>query len=490
MEEKPRLRIIDEVNVKFENLDPMIRRKIVAALKFLVPYARHMPAFKLGRWDGKVAFATVGGATFINLLDRVFPILIEAGIDLETGIDIIDERPSFDPVFPTVDENFVSDRVWPAGHPIAGQPIMLRDYQVDAINNYTANLRSLQSISTGGGKTLTTACLSLLVEPYGRSMVIVPSKTLVEQTEDDYKNMGLDVGVYFGDRKEVGHTHTICTWQSLSAFCKKKDDYGNMTDAFGDFIKGVVCIMVDEAHSAKANVLKDLLCGPFAHVPIRWGMTGTIPKEDYEFLSLLSAIGPVVGEVRAKTLQDKGVLSECKIEMFQLDDSHVEYASYAEEYDFLVSDPTRLTWIANFVAGLEGNTLVLVNRIVTGETLQQMIPDSVFISGRMTNADRRIEFKELNDSENRTICATYGTMSTGVNLPRIHNLVLIHCGKSFTRVIQSAGRVLRKAVGKDVAMIYDICSNLKFDKKHVTERKKMYREAEYPFEIRKIIYRA
>ena len=51
--------------------------------------------------------------------------------------------------------------------------------------------------------------------------MIVPKQTLVTQTEEDYMNVGLDVGVYFGDRKELNRTHTICTWQSLNILDKK-----------------------------------------------------------------------------------------------------------------------------------------------------------------------------------------------------------------------------------------------------------------------------
>ena len=67
----------------------------------------------------------------------------------------------------------------------------------------------------GAGKTLVTAVLSQKCEQYGRSIVIVTTKIVV-QTEKDYKNLGLDVGVLYGDRKEYDKTHTICTWQSLS----------------------------------------------------------------------------------------------------------------------------------------------------------------------------------------------------------------------------------------------------------------------------------
>src|SRR5690606_3355346 len=131
-----------------------------------------------------------------------------------------------------------------------------------------------------------------------RTIVIVPSKSLVEQTEEDFRNLGLDVGVYFGDRKELGHTHTIITWQSLG-YTSKNARMTLDASILDQLLDGVVCFQVDEAHSAKAEVLKNLLAGPMAHIPIRWGMTGTVPKEEHEFLTLLATIGPVVGEVRA-----------------------------------------------------------------------------------------------------------------------------------------------------------------------------------------------
>ena len=49
---------------------------------------------------------------------------------------------------------------WPEGHPAEGEEIILRDYQVEAINNFANNPQSLQQIATGAGKTITTATLS------------------------------------------------------------------------------------------------------------------------------------------------------------------------------------------------------------------------------------------------------------------------------------------------------------------------------------------
>jgi superfamily II DNA or RNA helicase len=85
--------------------------------------------------------------------------------------------------------------------------------------------------------------------------------------------------------------------------------------------------------------------------------------------------------------------------------------------------------------------------------------------------------------------ATYGVAAVGINIPRIFNLVLIEPGKSFVRVIQSIGRGIRKAEDKDFVQIYDITSSCRFAKRHLTQRKTFYKDANYPFDMEKIKYK-
>lgn len=101
--------------------------------------------------------------------------------------------------------------------------------------------------------TIITATLSKITEPYGRSLVIVPNKSLVSQTEEDYTNCGLDVGVYFGDRKELGKTHTICTWQSLNILDKKHKD-GTSVLSLAEFLEEVSTIIVDECFAGETLI--------------------------------------------------------------------------------------------------------------------------------------------------------------------------------------------------------------------------------------------
>ena len=484
-----KLIIRDEVNIKLEGLSVEVRRKLSNALKFELPYARHMPQYKLGRWDGTTTFFGLGGNGYLNHLDVVLPILDECGVSVE---EIEDLRQPHNFNFEKITENYWADKgkVWPEGHPIAGQPIVLRDYQLDAINGFMEHPQGLQELATGAGKTIITATLSALCEPYGRTLVIVPNKGLVVQTEEDYINVGLDAGVYFGDRKDLNKTHTICTWQSLNILDKKSK---GVTDeevlTLAELLDGVVCVIVDEVHMAKADVLKNLLSQNLANAPIRWGLTGTVPKEEINFHSILATLGPVVNRISAHHLQEKGVLSQCHVNVVQLIDIK-EFRTYQEELKYLVSDSDRMDYISNMCNAIKetGNTLILVDRLDAGKHLAAAIPDAVFISGEVKLNDRKDEYDEIRTSTNKVIVATYGVAAVGLNIPRIFNLVLLEPGKSFVRVIQSIGRGIRKAEDKDFVQIWDITSTSKYAKRHLTERKKFYKEAKYPFTLEKVTW--
>ena len=478
-----RLIIEDEVNIKLEGLEVDVRRRIANALKFEVPYARYMPQYKLGRWDGKVAFFGIGGTGYVNHLGTITDVLHKCNVEIT---DIVDNRQTVDLHFDKVDADYWGDKTWPKGHPAEGEKIRLRDYQVEVINNFLENPQSLQEVATGAGKTIITATLSNITDTYGRSLVIVPNKSLVTQTEEDYINCGLDVGVYFGDRKELGKTHTICTWQSLNILDKKSKD-GEALLSLAEFLEGVSTIIIDEVHQAKAEVLKKLLTQNLRNAPIRWGLTGTIPKEKFEFESIHASLGPVIGQVTAKELQDKGVLSNCHVNVIQLIDT-VAHKNYQEELKYLVTNKDRVKYIGKLLDTISdsGNTLILVDRISAGEMLLDLIPNSVFVKGDVKLKDRKEAYDEIKEATNKVIIATYGVAAVGINIPRIFNLVLIEPGKSFVRVIQSIGRGVRKAKDKDFVQIWDITSTCKFAKRHLTQRKKFYKEAQYPFTIEKV----
>lgn len=482
-----KLIIKDEVNVKFEGIEPKVRSAMMKQVTMFDPTARYTPAGRLGRWNGEVPFMQVGGSTYFHLLESLLPVLEKE----KYHVDIVDNRAPTCFEFDAIDKNFFSFVEFAAGHHMEGQSIVLRDHQVECINAFLANRHGLAVAATGAGKTLITAALSKKVEPYGRSIVIVPSQDLVTQTEDDYKMVGLDVGVLYGGRKEFDKTHTICTWQSLHCLWKKtkKGDIALDQTDIHEFLDGVVAVIVDEAHTAKGEALKAVLGGVMGDIPLRWGMTGTIPKDEIAAMHMRCNIGNVIIKVSASELQEKGILSGCHVNILQLS-SKLAFDSYAEELKWLVSDQRRMEYVSNLINAISqsGNTLILVDRLAAGHAIVESLglsPDR-FVSGSTAKKKRKAEYDSVAGQDNGIWIATYGVAAVGLNIPRIFNLVLIEPGKSFVRTIQSIGRGLRKAKDKDHVQIWDIAGTNKFTARHVRERIKFYQEAEYPFERMKI----
>ena len=241
-------------------------------------------------------------------------------------------------------------------------------------------------------------------------------------------------------------------------------------------------------HMAKADALKTLLTGVMSQVPIRWGLTGTVPKEKFESQALLVSVGPVISKLSASELQQQGVLANCHVNIVQLID-HVEFKEYQSELKYLLEESGRLDTIADRILKINqtGNTLVLVDRTECGRQLVARLGEkAVFVSGATKGTKRQEEYDAVALATDKIIVATYGVAAVGINIPRIFNMVLIEPGKSFVRVIQSIGRGIRKAEDKDHVNIWDITSTCKFAKRHLTKRKAFYKEAKYDFTQEKL----
>lgn len=139
----------DEVNCSLKDLSLDMRKQLVRQFKYEIPHARFMPAYKLGRWDGTVSFFNLGGSTYVNLLPEILETLVNNGWDFELE-DQREYQTNFE--LEQVSENSFKHIKWPEGHPVAGQSVELRDYQIQVINDYLKNPQCLQEVATGAGK--------------------------------------------------------------------------------------------------------------------------------------------------------------------------------------------------------------------------------------------------------------------------------------------------------------------------------------------------
>lgn len=485
--------INDEANARVTGLDPVTMREVYNKLNIFVPYAVHTPAYKMGTWDGREPYMTRGGQTFKFLLPNIIPIIEKAGYKFK--FDDYRKYKELSIKFEHIDKDCFKDIKWPKGHKLEGQQVVLLDHQVDIINKMLDNHQGIFEACTSAGKTLVLAALAKKIAAFGRMIIVVPNKDLVVQTTDTLKTMGIDVGCFYGDLKEFGKQCTICTWQSLNLVYKAVRKNKQLTPPeIQHFADGVIAIVCDEAHTIKGKEVRKIFTDTFKDCPIRWGVTGTIPKDEYEKIPLLVSLGPTIGHLGSKELQDKGILAKSKIEIWQLTEQK-RCKEYVDEIDYLSNNVKRMKWLGNKLKEISqsGNTLVLVNRVKFGEDLDTYLREklgvnSVFIYGGIKSSKRKEEYKSINEENNKVIVATSQVASTGIDIPRLFNLVFIDSGKAFTRTMQSVGRGLRTYKDKDSIMIYDICSDMIYGKKHMKTRIKYYDENKHEHSSKVIDY--
>lgn len=468
--------------------------------QFAVPSANYFfsPKFKLGQWDGKIRYFQKTGRTYLYLLDQILPQLKRFGYKLE----LEDKRivPPESPEFITAQE--FSHVI----HMLKQTPITLRDDQVEAVNKLLEAGNGVCLAGTGAGKTLMTAAMVSAYDKIGvKSITIVPDQGLIRQTKAEFINCKLDTGEYSGTEKSLNHRHIVSTWQALK---------NNPS-----LIEQFQLVIVDECHGLRGNVLTKIICEHAARVPYRYGFTGTLPKDPSDQLSVLVAVGPVRHTMTARQLIDDGVLADIQIEILQLEEDltyqyeqflkepieigvpptyaqfkEAYFGDYATEKSYLHRNQVRTEWIAEMLirAGEsnQGNVMCLVDSIAFGRKLCQMIPGAIFVNGQDVKkaVDRERIYKEFEGRDDVIVIATVQVAGTGLNIPRIFQLFLVDIGKSYIRVIQSIGRGLRKAHDKDAITVTDVCSDLKYSKRHLKQRIQYYDEAQYPYKKRKVAY--
>lgn len=464
-----KISIENEVSCFITGLAPEHTNLLWQKFGIMVEGAIFQPAVKLGRWDGKIRFFEPTGKTYNRLLPEIIPILAE----LEYEFDIKDKRAYIAPPEERAHEGMFSHCI---GY--GGKPVEVRPYQVDCINALVEEGSGFVIAGTGAGKSLMTAGLC---EIYGRkgykTLTIVPSGDLVDQTAKAFRMCKMDVGEYSGGKKEMDKQHVVATWQSLQ----------NNPHA----MKLFQMVVVDEAHGAKADVIKSLISDYGGHIAFRFGVTGTFPKPPIDQMNLKTTIGRILKTVTSKWLIENGYLAEVEIDLLETQE-HVDLPDYSAEKAFLARAEDRIEWLAKDIYDQMikyGNTLVLVNSVSFGRKLAKAVPGSTFLSGESENDLRQEHYSMFEDHDDVIVIATSGIASTGISIDRIFCLYLVDAGKSFIKAIQSIGRGLRKGHDKNKVYVKDVSSSLKYSKKHRKDRIKWYDEAGYPrSKPRKIVY--
>lgn len=294
----------------------------------------------------------------------------------------------------------------------------------------------------------------------------------------------------------------IGTYQSLEKWPK-------------EFFKQFHTVVTDEAHGAKAKTINTILGHTFGKAYYRFGVSGTFPEEDTcEILTIQSVLGPKITEVSATELKEKGIITPMEIKVVIMNHQDLEFGGRMKEIrksgngkdafdlekEYIHLSDKRLEFIKKIVDKCSTNTLLLFHTIEYGQKIFNKLSSEIsdkeffYIDGGISGKKREIIKKEMENTDGKVkvLVASFGTLSTGVSINAIFNVIFADSFKSEQVIIQSIGRALRLHSDKQRAMIFDIVdifsenetSNILF--KHYKEREKFYIKRQYPFKTLKI----
>jgi superfamily II DNA or RNA helicase len=486
---------VNEVYVKI-TCERHIAQELSEFFTFFVPGYQFVPAFRNRVWDGKIRLFDLRNSTLYRGLLYYVEQFCESRdytFEYENGLDTQDEYSLYHA------KKFI-EKLDVHGR---GEPIEVREHQINAFVHAMQNRRALLLSPTASGKSLIIYMLFRQLLDYQnlKGLIIVPTTSLVEQlysdfsdysSEDTFKTYMHVHRIYQGKEKTTDKALTISTWQSLY---KMPKEYFEQFDY----------VIGDEAHNFKAQSLTSILTS-CVNAKYRIGLTGTLDGTKTHKLVLEGLFGPVKKVISTKELIDKDQLSNFEIKCLVLkhtdeESKAVKGMTYAEEIGYLISHEARNKFVKNLAVSLGKNTLVLYQMVDKhGKILYDMIRETekignrkvFFVHGGTDTTDRENIRKIMEIEQDAIIVASFGTFSTGINIRNLHNIIFAMPTKSSIRTLQSIGRGLRQSEGKEIATLYDISDDLRVGKhmnftlKHFVERTKIYNEEKFPFKIYKI----
>lgn len=390
------------------------------------------------------------------------------------------------------------------------QRYKMRDYQSNAIKHLLLKGlgRGLIELPTASGKSFSLANLIWTLDKQYKSgmkyLVYVPNRQLVDQMYKDFLDYGypqelvtrLSSGLKKNERFNPDAMVIVSNRQYL---------FKNM-----DMLPKIDVLINDEVHQSCAeksntfNFINGLECR------FKFGCSGTLPRNRIEMWNLQSVFCRKVYAEEITDLQSRGFISKLKIDSIKIVDNVVKNdrnllfnlnpirrfskdrpddilfdQAYRDEIEYMDKHYKDLyTPILEKISMYNGNMLILFDRIEFGKNMFDLACEMgirgssfYYIDGSIDVKERERIREEFEKSDNNILFAQSTTFSTGISIKRLSNIVFFFSGKGFSKILQSVGRTLRLHKDKEYAQLVDISFNFKYSRKHLTERREIYRES-------------
>ena len=359
------------------------------------------------------------------------------------------------------------------------------DYQEKAIQEALRAKNGVIVAPCGSGKT--QIGLEIVARLGAKTLWLTHTQDLLNQSMDRAKSVfeSWGYGTITSGKVNIGESITFATVQTMV-----KLDLQQYRDTWD-------CVIVDECHRCIGSptrvmqfykVLSSISCR------YKFGLTATPKRSDGLHVSMFSLLGDIIYEVP----QEAVASTTCPVyvdivkspyvpdpEKITLADGTINYASLISD---MIHDEDRFEMLVYFINNLEAGApvLVLANRVEYLERLTKVCEKRAVCLSSMGNskaakAERKDALKRLNDGGIDVVFATYQLAKEGLDVPNLQYVIFATPEKDATTVAQAAGRVGRKADGKQQGTVIDIVDNFGMFYGWYKKRRAVYKKMGYSF---------
>lgn len=382
--------------------------------------------------------------------------------------------------------------------------INLYDYQETAVNRLLSAKNGVVVAPCGSGKT--QMGLELVARLGLKTLWIAHTHDLVQQSMERAKaNFGLDIekfGKIAQGKVKIGDI-TFATAQTLCGLDLPL--YKNEWDV----------IVVDECHHIyKGDNSLAMFYKILSNLSARYrfGLTATPKRAD----GLERCMTALLGNIEHTIPKEEVKKFTCPVKVWKFEteykpnldvvlagDGTIVYSSLIndliqnQERNEKIAGEIKGRLSAGFNLGKNEKFLVLSDRVEHLTKLRELIVKKMIEYGFPRPADRikqlmalsnskkareerRQVLKDLNDGKINVVLATYALAKEGLDVPNLNYVVFASPQKDETTVTQSAGRVGRKAEGKEYGVVIDyVDSNFGMLAGFSKKRNSVYKKLEY-----------
>lgn len=446
------------------------------AFKFQPEGYQFVPSYKMKKWDGWFHLLKEDGLIYAGLWRDVYDFCKSNNHPVEVD-------PKFAPsVLPLERFKGFIDRLLIHSD---GAPIPPYQYQIDAAHHALVNRSCLLLSPTSSGKSLIQYIIVRTLEtmnPDSNTLIVVPTVGLVTQMTEDFSDYSSEIewdadlmihGIMSGVNKETDKKIVISTFQSIA---KQPESF------FFEFDN----VMVDECHRSVSKSLIRIL-EKCVNAEYRVGLTGTLDDCEIHELMLKGLFGPVKTVITTHELMEQDKVAQLAVGMLRFnhsendrkflrraprgpidpetDKQHSSKANYTEEIDFLIHHKERNKKIVDLASSLNGNTILMLNRHEHIKEIKELLKDSGKIiyeyHGKVSKKAREKIRKDVEKQDGVIILGTLDSLSTGISIKRLKNLIIAHPTKAKIKTLQSVGRILRKSKFGNNVNLYDIVDDFR-----------------------------